>query len=1211
MIRYILFFLLFANCVISAQEISSISINQNGKEILIPSYNYEGSQYVSLKHLVESLGAKYSYDENSGRVKIDFPDYLIEALAKNPYVTIISKVTKQKYTYQLPTSIHAYNELLFVPLIPAVKIINKISIDKIIINSPDKLFLSRSTEQYANELIDVGVTTEENHTDLLVETIQETEYSVHRFDENNYYILVRNSTIFPQIEKQISGSGVISNVAIEPYGKDILLKIRIDNIHTALNIIQTPNKSRIIFRFFVREESDWYEKESKHFKIIYRENHSHLVNHILSSAENALRKLKVLFDFSPSEKIVINTYDVSDYGFGATTTVPQNYIRLEIESFEPGYEAILYNERIQWLMSHELVHIIVNDQASDLESTFRSVFRKVQPDKIQPFTTIYSVLTNFTRYTPRWYQEGIAVFMETWLNGGYGRSLGNFDEMYFRTLVSEGKKFPSHWDIETILTHKSIFLQNIYYFYGTRFASYLAIKYGVQKLIDWYKTYPNQNLEGFLGKFDDVFGTDFYAAWSDFAKTEIQFQKKNLSVLQNSKLTATKKLTDKDFGWVTKAYYDKKTLSLIFGYHKTGHLATLQKFHLLTKRSEEITTLPTPSMYQVASTAYDEGNNLFFFTTNNNRLFRDVWVVDLTTRDEKIIFPDSRIGNITVSPVTHDLWGVQQQGGISTLIISEYPYHSVLPVMSFNFGEELNHLAVSQSGRKLAAVLHRPTGEQSIILFNTDDLLSGRPVVYQKITSSGSPESPSWSRDEKFLYWNAYVNGVSNVYRYSFEDSSITALTNVVTGLFRPIEISQDSLFAFQFTTDGFVPVMIANKRADFLPAIQYYGQKVLDKDPQVIDWVLKDPGESVNQKSFTDEKPYNALKNLHVYTFVPTLSGFQKQLVFGLFTSISDPLLIHDLKVEVGISPLSETPSYPFFHFRLKYNYKQRIGIEYELNGMDFFDLFNARKRGTIGSKFKLSHYYYWLYDKPHTIKQSTTLTFFRGVEFINDNLVRVSQPDFGVLATNITSKNLRRTIGSSGYEYGDMLSLTFTLYATRFEDPAFLLNGYFEYDRYALWLARHNVAHFNIGAGYVMLESDQLVQGRFYFGGFGNRPVDNGAVRQFRKVFRYPGIPIYSMMTDRFVKLMFENAFPPVRVSGWSIGEQYINHFDFSVFTQSLITKSDLGNYWIDIGAQMDIKFKHWFNLESTLSVGIAQAWSEKTSNWEWLISLKLLKN
>ncbi len=1205
-------FLLFLLCysVSVCQQQSYISVSEGENEHLLPSYNIDGSVYVSFQGIVDILGYSYLYDEIGRKLIIDFPAYELSAVGNNPYLVIRSKATQKTETFQLTTSIHHVDKTIFIPLNQSLEIINKLSTKQIIINSPNKLFITENLMAERNKLWRVELTEDSSNVFFTVNMLKHAKFSITRDVNNVVSVILRNTLLAPEVEKSITVSTKVLSVDVVTDGISVIIKLKLNSIKVAFEIIESSDKNKFTLRFFYREKADWYEKDSEHFRLIYRESHAHLANHILSSAENSLKRLIPIFDYKLTDKIIINTYDVSDYGFGATTNIPQKYIRLEIEAFEPGYEAVPYNERIQWLLSHELVHIVVNDEKSDLEAVIRDLFRRVPPEKTQPFTTIYSVLGNFTRYAPRWYHEGIAVFMETWLSGGYGRTLGNFDEMYFRTLIHENKKFPSHRYIETVLSHESIFLENNYYFYGTRFVSFLAIKYGVNKVIDWFKTYPDQNLTGFIGKFSDTFGSDFNEGWNEFAIAENKFQKENIKILKSSNLTTINKLSKTDFGWVTQPYYDSKTLSVIYGYHPSAKLATLQKFHLLTRNSEYLTSLPTPSMYQVASTAFDESNNLFFFTTNNNKLFRDVWVIDLFTKEKKLLFSDSRIGNITVSPHTQDFWGVQQQGGLSTLVISPYPYQSIEPVFSFDFGEELSHLSVSKSGEQLLGILHRSSGQQSLILFDTNNLLSSKPLSFQILTSEGSPENPSWSEDGKRIYWNAYTNGVSNLYSYSFIDSKITALTNCLTGLFKPIEITPDSLFAFEFTTDGFIPVMIANKPALYLPAIKYYGQKIIDRDPKLYDWVLKDAAITVDQRKFTSEETYNGLKNLHLHSLVPVISGFQNQVVLGLFTHVSDPLLLHDFIMELGISPFNETPNIPFFHFRLKYDYKQRFYIEYAYNGPDFFDLFNSRKRGMIGSKFKLNHTYYWLYDKPHTIKQEASLSLYTGVEFINDNLVRVSQPDFGVLVYNLTSKNLRRTIGSSDYEHGDQFSLTLSFYATQFENPEMMLNGYLEYDKYSLWLTNHNVFHLKLAGGYA-IDNENLVQGLFYFGGFGNRAVDNGMVRQFRKVFRYPGIPIYNMMSTKFLKFMFENDFPPLRVSELAIGNQLINHFDFAVYSQGLITESELGNYWINIGAQLDIKFKHWYNLETTFSAGIAKAWSEKTTDWEWFLSLKLLKD
>ena len=154
------------------------------------------------------------------------------------------------------------------------------------------------------------------------------------------------------------------------------------------------------------------------------------------------------------------------------------------------------------------------------------------------------------------------------------------------------------------------------------------------------------------------------------------------------------------------------------------------------------------------------------------------------------------------------------------------------------------------------------------------------------------------------------------------------------------------------------------------------------------------------------------------------------------------------------------------------------------------------------------------------------------------------------------------------------------------------------------------HNVLYLRIAAGYHET-NDALRQARFYFGGFGNREVENVDVKQYRKVFRFPGIPIYSLSADQFVKLMIENNLPPLRFSNFSIGRHYLNHIDLSFYSQGLYVSSEQGKYWGDVGGQINFIFKHWDNLETTFSAGIAKTWFQNGGDWEWFLSLKLLKN
>ncbi|HSW54992.1 MAG TPA: hypothetical protein VLH59_07870 [Ignavibacteriaceae bacterium] len=1210
MLKTSLLFVLFSY-LLFAQEISQITLIEDEISQSIPSYNHQGTIYISVKHFSDALKLDSNFSDSGSAFEIAFQEVTLRFTLKNPYVVITSKVSEESTIHQLPTSSHIIDNFIFVPLNETIELFNKYFDKSLAVISPGKVIVLAKDQQEITRIQSVTLDHSDKGTFIHIKTNFELTSQLIPDGQDSFILKIKNASTFGNNFDDLVISGLVKHVDVSNINGDVQIRIKKKSESIAVEYFYPGDKKELVVHLFEREDSPWLERESEHFKVIYREYHSHLTNNILVSAEKALRPLSELFNYVPSDKIIINTYDVSDYGFAATSTTPQNFIRLEIEPMEPGYEMVPYNERIQWLINHELVHVIVNDAEVGFESFCRSIFGKVPPEKTQPLSVFYGLLTNYNRYSPRWHQEAIAVYFETWLSGGYGRVLGSFDEMYFRNLVYEGKQFPSQLDMETILSHNSILLENIHYIYGGRFVAYLSIIYGTEKVLDWFRTKEGDAYRGFEGKFRKVFNEDFYKVWDDFISYETKFQEENIKILEQAEKTPFRKINSENFGWVSRPYFDSPTNSVIFVYHRPHELTALQSLDLKSGISKKLISIATPSMLQVSSTALDEVNGLLFYTTNNNQFFRDIWVYHLESGDEKLLFENARVGDLAVSPVTHDLWGIQHDAGFATLVFSPYPYKEINRLITFDMGEEVFNLSINDAGKKLAATLKKSSGQQSIITFDVKNVLTDSSIQYKVISSSGSPENSSWSRDGNMLYWNAYTNGVSNIYRYDLDDKSIKAISHCITGLFRPIEISPDSVFAFEFVSEGFRPVIFENKSASFLPAINYFGQRVIDINPELQNWNLSMDSTKINPVDFSIESGFNGLKNLHIHSIMPVVSGFQNQVVFGLFTRISDPLLVHDFYMEAGISPLNETPNNPLWHLRFKYDYKQLFYIDVLYNGGDFFDLFNDRKRGTIGTQFKLGHTFFWKYDNPLRMKQETNLTFYRDVKFINDNLIPVSQPDFAVLATNLNFRNLRKTIGSSDYEFGNELNWTIGLYGTEFDQPEVAFNSYIELSDFSTWLWNHNVLHVKIAGGY-NYENENLVQSLFYIGGFGNRAVDNDEIKQFRRIFRFPGIPIYSLVANKFGKMMLENAFPPIRTSGWLLLDQFVNHFDFAIYSQGLVTQSEIGNYLIDVGAQMDVKFKHWYNLESTFSAGIAKAWSWSGYNdWEWFLSIKLLKD
>lgn len=1200
-----------------SQQSNRITLITDNKVYPISSEIQNGTQFISLNELVASLELKLNFDKPFDRLQVDLDSLTLDFNKNNPYVVVKNKNFTSVITIQLVKLPYQKENNFYVSLNEVLDLINNYSDKQIQFLSPTRLRLFKKSDipytprvQKSNPFVSISVEDYDDNSLIKLTTKYKIESFYNFYRENNLHLYLWNVKVTEDTVILRTDSDILKSISVTNHNDFSEIQFELKEFETITEILKGDSENEIIVRIGERDFGDWYTLESDHFKLVYRDSHSHLANYLLISAERSLEQLMKLFNYKPKEKIIINTYDVSDYGFAATTTVPQDYIRIEIEPLEPGYEVVPYNERYQWLLSHELTHIVVNDMASSFESGLRSIIGKVNPDKTQPATVFYSLFTNHNRYTPRWHQESMAVFVETWFSGGFGRILGSFDEMYFRTLVQENRSFASEDELEEIESHEKIFLENLFYTYGARLVLHLAINYGADKLLSWFKTESSEFYPSYKVKFKDIFGVDFSVAWASFIESETAFQKRNLQTLSKAPLTELKYLGKKNLGWVGQPHYDETLNSVLFAYHHPGKLATMSIFNLSTYETEDFHTLPTPSMLQVASTAYDEEYGNYFYTTNNNLLYRDLHLIGLKSNQERDLFIDSRTGHLTISKKTHELYGIQHTGGKAILVRSEYPYQVLQSLTVFPLGVEVQHIAINEKASLLAAVLHYISGEQSIVLIDLVKIKEGKGLEYLTISSSGSPENVSWSRDGNYLYWNAYTNGVSNIYKYNLNDGELIALTNTLKGLFRPLEISKDSIFAYEFTADGFTPVMFYNGRASKLPAINYLGQAILNNSPQVTNWLVKTDDSELTDKYISKEQTYRGLNNFRFQTIIPVISGFQDRKVLGIFAHLTDPLLIHELLIETGVSPFHEKNQKTRFHLRAKYNLKQKFTLAYEYNAPDFYDLFNERKRAMLGNRFAVSYNDFWLYDNPLKIKQNTDLSLYTGVRFINDNLVEVSEPDFAVFKTEFDARNLRRTIGSIDFESGNWFRINLVGFASDPKDIQFSGGIYAEWDNYNLLFFTHNVLHLKLAAGYHYL-NDRVNQGRFYFGGFGNREIENEPVKQFEKVFRFPGVPIYSIASENFLKVMIENNLPPLRIPNISIFSHSLRNINLSFYSQGLLTNSVISDKWVNIGGQINFMFTHWSNLESTFSAGIAKAWWEGGNEYEWFLSFKLLKD
>ena len=156
-----------------------------------------------------------------------------------------------------------------------------------------------------------------------------------------------------------------------------------------------------------------------------------------------------------------------------------------------------------------------------------------------------------------------------------------------------------------------------------------------------------------------------------------------------------------------------------------------------------------------------------------------------------------------------------------------------------------------------------------------------------------SPQSFRFTEDGKYMYGVSYYSGVSNVYRVDVASRNISAMSNSLTGLFRPLELSRDSLLAFRFCSDGFRPVKIPNRVCKEVASIQFLGNQTIEKHPVLKDWQLPfaDPKKMDLDKIKTGEGKYQANRLLHLNYAYPIVTGYKNFVGLGYAFNLSDPL--------------------------------------------------------------------------------------------------------------------------------------------------------------------------------------------------------------------------------------------------------------------------------------------------------------------------------
>jgi hypothetical protein len=948
--------------------------------------------------------------------------------------------------------------------------------------------------------------------------------------------------------------------------------------------------------------------ETKNLSLLYIDPiQTYLTPYLARSFENSLAFHERNLRWKPWERVTILLKDFSDYGNAAALGSPSDMVLLDVAPLSLSMETFAPGERFFTLMNHELTHVGTIDAWNSHDAFWRRFLGgKPAPLQKHPESILYNFLTVPRNLTPRWYMEGSAVFMETWMAGGLGRAQGGYDEMVFRAKVRDHVRFFSPLGLESEGTQIDFQVGANSYLYGTRFFSYLALTYGPERTTNWLRR--SEDSKGFYSsQFKHVFGRPLDSVWADWIVFEHKFQQANLARIGQYPLTEPKHLSPRGLGSMSRGFIDEKTNSLIAAFRWPGKIGFLGKMDLSTGKITHLTDLDGMMLYKVTSVAFDPSTRTAFYT-NQNYAYRDINAIDIDTGTKRRLLTDARIGDLAFNQADKSLWGIRHQNGIVTLVRIPAPYTSFNQLKTFHYGEVIFDLDVSPDGQLVSASYGSVDGKQSVKVWKASDLAQGNagdPIATLSLPPS-VPENFTFTPDGKALLGNSYYTGVANVFRVDVASGKYDVLTNAATGFFRPQLRPDGSLLVYDYTGEGFNPSIIHPDVKQDLSAIHFLGTEVVNAHPELKNWGVGSPAKIPLDQLITDRGTYEPLQRMRFDAHYPIVSAYAQKPALGYYFHLADPLQFRQLSATVAVSPYG-VPAAESFHANVEFqtpNWK----LTYWHNLSDFYDLFGPVLRSRKGDAFIAEYTKPLIYDPPRQLDVFGSVATYFGLDDLPGAQNIPSPKNLRSAEIGLKYTNTTKALGGVDHEKGVEARVAVGTDEAQGSFYPKIYGGVsagtaLPFPNSSIWLYAH--------AGDVEGRRASPLAA-FYFGAFGNNYVDDRTEKRYREMESFPGFDIDEIAARRFAKLTGEINLPPVRFAEVGTPAFYLSYVRPAAFAGVMETAAQDGSShrYYDLGAQLDFNFTVALRLPMVLSAGAAAGWADgRYRKTEWLVSLKIM--
>jgi hypothetical protein len=947
--------------------------------------------------------------------------------------------------------------------------------------------------------------------------------------------------------------------------------------------------------------------ETRDLRLVYFDpTLAYLAPHAVRTFTNALAWQRRVFGWEPYEKTSLLLKDFADYGNAGASALPRNGLRFDVAPVSYAFETFSAAERMYSIMNHELAHVATMDIASEQDLRWRRFFGgKVFAQAPHPETMVYSYLT-VPRFTvPRWYLEGSASFLETWMAGGLGRAQSGFYEMVFRAMVRDGARFYDPLGLESRGTRVDFQVGANAYLYGTRFFTWLAYAHGPEKVVQWLRRDPDSKRH-YADNFQQVFGMPLERAWADWIAFERSFQTKNLAQVRSQPVTPYKQLVPTAVGSSSRLYYDNGVLYGAFDYQ--GVVAHVGALDTRTGTVRRLADVKDALLYKVTGLAWDRASRTLFYS-NDHHALRDLVALNVDTGKETILQKDARIGEFVFNPADRSLWGVRHESGLATLVRIPPPYTEWNQIYTLPYGVVPYDLDISPDGRLISASVAEVSGEQFLRVWQLEQVRAGefKPVSEFKF-GTAIPESFVFSADGRYLYGSSYYTGVSNIFRYEVATGDVEAVSNAEAGYFRPVPLADGRLIVLHYTAEGFVPAAIETKVLKDVSAITFLGAEVAERHPVVKTWQVPPPSTVDDEALVIDRGAYLPLKRLGMQSWYPVLQGYKREIGIGAHAHFEDPLSLGTIGVTAAITPSRDLPGNEKGHVDVRYQYLGwHAGAAW--NRSDFYDLFGPTIRSRRGFQTDVGYDRALIYDEPRRLDFKSDVAYYHNLDALPQaQNIQATAERLVTLEAGLYYSDTRKSRGAVDDEKGWLANAVVSANVANQKFIPQLRAGL----DFGVPLFAHSSIWLRNAAGAAHGDrSDPYAN--FFLGAFGNNYIDARVEKRYREYYSFPGFDLNELNGRSFSRHMLEANLPPLVFESVGTAAFYLAWLRPAMFATALWTDptdAAARARYANVGAQMDLRFSvlHWY--EMTLSVGYAVGYrGSARAGDEWMISLKIM--